>query len=377
MKEFKNRLKQELQQDVPFTNDIKQRLLQTKKIKRKGNWQVISVSIVTCFIIGVLLFTQFFPQNYFQTASGENELLPIIDDVSGLEVINPRYANIIGEQWMLNFLPMIVDKQASITYGDYVAFYGTDGLIVSTIFGLGNDNVTMNQGQILVNNKSLKVHRLNQPIKVEDMNNPFHNPYLVRSRGTTPAPFSDQTISTEKDELIVYDNNLENGNTILKIHENQLLGKVVGFQNFKLTFELTDEEQRVFTSYKMDYNIERLKDMTPQAIVKMFLLSDIEQDYRTYEALFTSNINEETESVRRYYEKTKRVRQEMFTKELNQLIIGNLFAGIENAHFEQRTDTVGVIKFNATNAINGGETELTMERNEQGIWQPAFSRAIY
>ena len=116
------------------------------------------------------------------------------------------------------------------------------------------------------------------------------------------------------------------------------------------------------------------KNMTPQAITKMFLLSDIERDYETYEALFTTNSNEETESVRRYYEKTKIVRQELLTEEINRLIIANLFAGLENAEFEQQTATKGIVKFYS---IEGSETELGMEKNAQGIWQPAFSRAIY
>ena len=63
----------------------------------------------------------------------------------------------------------------------------------------------------------------------------------------------------------------------MKISEGQLVGKVVGFQNFELTFELTEQEQQVFDAFKADYNIEKLKNMTPQAITKMFLLSDIEK----------------------------------------------------------------------------------------------------
>jgi len=372
MKEFKAKLKEELRQDAPFTNDIKQRLLQPKPIKRKCNWQVVSVSIAACFIIGLMLFVEFSQKNNLQTASQQNELLPIVDDVSSLDVIEPKYAYLLGEQWMLHFLPMIIDKESTITYGDYIAFYGTDGLVVSTVLGLGNDHVTMNQGQILVDHTALKVHGLNEQIKKEDMNDPFNNSYLFHNLGTKPEPFIDKSISTKEKEFVVYDN--DEGHTIMKINEGQLVGKVIGFQNFELTFELTEQEQQVFDAFKTDYNVEKLKNMTPQAITKMFLLSDIEKDYETYEALFTTNINEETESVRRYYEKTKIVRQELFTEEINRLIIANLFAGIENAEFEQQTDTIGVIKFIS---IEGSQTELGMEKNAQGIWQPSFSRGIY
>lgn len=154
-----------MRQDAPFTNDIKQRILQPKLIKRKLNWQVVSVSIAACFIIGFMLFVEFSQKNSLQTASQQNVLLPIVDDVSSLDIIEPKYAHLLGEQWMLHFLPMIIDKAAPITYGDFIAFYGTDGLVVSTVLGLGNDHVTMKQGQILVEETPLKVHGLNAQIK--------------------------------------------------------------------------------------------------------------------------------------------------------------------------------------------------------------------
>lgn len=371
MKEFKDKLKEELRQDAPFTNDIKQRILQKKPIKRKLNWQVVTVSIAACFIIGFMLFVEFSHKINLQTASQQNELLPIIDDVSSLDIIEPQYAHLLGKQWMLHFLPMIIDKEAPITYGDYIAFYGTDGLVVSTVLGLGNDHVTMKQGQILVEDTPLKVHGLNEQIKKEDINDPLKNPYFFHNFGTRPAPFNDKSISAKEKEMVVYDS--DEGHTIMKISEGQLVGKVVGFQNFELTFELTEQEQQAFNAFKTDYNIEKLKNMTPQAITKMFLLSDIEKDYETYEALFTTNRNDETESVRRHYEKRKIVLQKLFTKEINRLIIANLFAGLENAEFEQQTDTTGVIKFISLD----GPRELGMEKNAQGIWQPAFSRGIY
>ena len=103
MKDFKAKLKEELRQDAPFTNDIKQRILQPKPIKRKLNWQVVSVSIAACFIIGFMLFVEFSQKNNLQTASQQNELLPIVDDVSSLDIIEPKYAHLLGEQWMLHF----------------------------------------------------------------------------------------------------------------------------------------------------------------------------------------------------------------------------------------------------------------------------------
>ena len=63
MKAFKDRLKEELRQDAPFTTEIKQRILQPKQMKRRINWRVLSVSIAACFIIGLMLSIEFFQQN--------------------------------------------------------------------------------------------------------------------------------------------------------------------------------------------------------------------------------------------------------------------------------------------------------------------------
>ena len=41
--------------------------------------------------------------------------------------------------------------------------------------------------------------------------------------------------------MVVYDS--DEGHTIMKISEGQLVGKVVGFQNFELTFELSEQER--------------------------------------------------------------------------------------------------------------------------------------
>lgn len=374
MKGFKEQLKRDLQHDAPYTNELKQRLLQTKQQPKKRNWQVLSVTIGLFALIAMIMLIQFAPQQSAQTASEGHQLLPIIDDVSGLEVIKPNYAEIIGEQWNLHFLPMIINRQEKITYGDYVAFYGEDGLVVSTVFGLRNDRVTMNEGQILVNDKPLNIHGLGEIIPYEHRNDAFLNPYFIRTRANTFGEFINETIKAERDELVVYEVGDKNKNKLLKINENQLAGKVVGFQNFELTFHLTEEEQKAFDLFKTDYNLQHLKDVSPVAITKMYLLSDAALDMETYEALLTTNINMETETIRNYYKKTKRIRQEMFTKETSELSIAYLFAGLENAHFEQLSDTKGIVKFIS---INGSETGLNMEKNEDGIWQPAFTHAYY
>lgn len=373
MREFKNQLKQELQQDAPFTDELKRRLLQTKQKPIKRNWQLLSVSVAICCLIGILVFAQLSPQLKVQTANEGNAILPIIEDVSGLVVIDPQKAYLLGEQWMLHGFPMVINPDATITYGDYVAYYTPKGIMVSTVLGLANDSVTMDEGQIRVNGTILTVRGLGEKIGEAEKKDPFKNPYYFHEWGIKYTPFANETINTTKDELLVYNN--EDYQQLLKIKSVQLVGKVTAIQaSDKLALTLTPEEQAVYESFKTDYDLERLREISPIAITKMFLLSDIDQDYETYEALFTNVENEHTLEVKQHYEKTKAVRQRLFTPELNRLMSASGFNGIEQATFEQNSETEGWVVFTGENGLPG---KVRMEKNEQGIWQPSFSRAIY
>lgn len=376
MKEFKSKLQKELQHDAPFTDELKQRLLETKPKQKKRNWQVISVSVALCCLISLLLFAQFAPQKSVHTASEGESLLPIIKDATGLEVIEPEYAHLLGKQWMFGSFPLVFDTQTPLVYGDYVLFYLDQKIIASTIVGLGNNTVTMDEGQIRVNNTVLKVHGLGEKMIGDTKRDPFKNPYYFEESGLTFTPFKNETIKTAKDELVVYHNSYEEKKQgLLTIKEGQLIGKVTAIHApDELALTLTPEERAVYEAFKIDYDLERLRDLSPVAIVKMYLLSDIEQDYKTYEALFTTVENKETLEVKRDYEKTKAVREKIFTPELNRLRLADTFNRLEHATFEQHSETEGWVNYTAENGLQAG---VRMTRNEQGIWQPSFGFPIY
>ncbi|MER2127089.1 hypothetical protein [Solibacillus sp.] len=376
MKEFKSKLQKELQHDAPFTDELKQRLLETKPKQKKRNWQVISVSVALCCLLSIILFAQFAPQKSVHTASEGESLLPIIKDATGLEVIEHAYAYLLGEQWMFGTFPLVVEQEAPITYGDYVMFYLENKIIVSTVLGLANNTVTMDEGQVRVNNTVLKVRGLGEKMVGDTKQDPFKNPYYFEEWGVTFTPFTNETIKTANDELVVYHNNYdEKKQGLLTIKEAQLIGKVTAIHApDELALTLTSEEHAVYEAFKTDYDLERLRDISPVTIVKMFIFSDIEQDFKTYEALYTTVENKETLEVKAYYEKTKAVRKQMFTPELNRLSIARYFNGIENATFEQESDTKGWIVFTGENGL---PSKAGMAKNEQGIWQPSFGRPIY
>lgn len=370
MKGFKNQLRQELQQDAPFTKEMKQRLLQTKPKRKQRNWQVLSVSVAVCCLIGMLLFAQFAPQKSVLTASEGETLLPLLDDVTGLKVIEPDYARLLGEQWMLGGLPMVIDNDVPITYGDYVAYYTPTGIIVSTVLGLANDSVTMDEGQITVNGTVLSVRGLGEKVTETNKQDPFQNPYYFQEHGVTFSSFANEMITLAEDELLVYQN--EGQHQLLKIYEGQIAGKVTAIQTpGELALTLTAEEQAVFEAFKIDHDLERLRHISPVEIAKMYLLSEIEMDFPTYEAFFTTIQTPEILETKAYYEKTKVLYQQLFTPELNRILIAAYYNGLQEGKFEQDTDTEGWVRFTGANDLPAG---VGMAKNEQGIWQPSFVR---
>lgn len=372
MNGFKDKLKHELRQDAPFTEDVKRRLLQPKQEKPKRNWRVAVVSIVACCLAVLLFSTVLFPQNdAIRLANNGKELLPIVE-MTDEEVIQADTTHLLGEQWMLHFLPMIVDRDATVTYGDYVAYYTPNGIVVSTVLGLAQDTVTMEDGQVTVDDVVLTVRGLGEKIGPVEKKDPFKNPYYFYSWGIE-RPFINETIETEMDELIVYSN--KDGHRLVNITEAQLIGKVTAIYNpEQLSFHLTPDEQAVYDAFKTDYDVEYLRYVSPVAVVKMFLLSEMEKDFETYEALFTTVEDSETLAVKKHDEKTRRVREEMLTREINELVIANTFNGLANAQFEQESETNGWVVFTNT---DGTTTKAGVKKNEAGIWQPAFSRAVY
>lgn len=371
MKEFKDKLKEELQSEVPFTADVKKRLMQIPPKRQQTNWKVQTIAASACILLTFLIITQF-PQLSKQAFSSEVEPLSIITTDSS-NVIDPEYAFLLGDQWMLRGLPMIVEENAQLNYGDYVAYYSTNGIVVSTVLGLSGDKVHMDQGQILVNDKILHVHGLGEKITNDNEDNPLQNPYFFHNISKVIDDFINKEVMTKKGEFVIYDN--QSGHTITTITDAQIIGKVIGVQNFKPTFSLSTDEKKLYDAFKESLDIELFRGVSPLSIAKIYIVAEMELDYEIYNALFTTVEDPSTKQIRKYNEKAQKVREAYFTKEIQQLISAYVFAGLENGTFREINDTLGEISY--ISPINGSETSFNMRKNKKGIWQPAFSRALY
>ncbi|SOC08416.1 hypothetical protein SAMN05880501_10577 [Ureibacillus xyleni] len=371
MKEFKDKLKEELRNEVPFTADVKGRLMQVNPKRQRTNWQVHTITVSACVLLIFLFITQLSPKSE-QALSSEVEPLSIITADSS-KIINPEYAFLLGNQWMLRGLPMIIEENVPLNYGDYVAYYTVNGIAVSTVLGLAGDQVHMEQGQISVNSKILKVHGLGEKIDKNNQDDPLQNPYFFHNISKVMDNFINKELLAKKSELVIYDN--QSGHTITTITDAQVIGKVVGVQNFKPTFSLNKDEKVLYDAFKESLNIELFKDVSPLSIAKIYIMAEMELEYEMSCALFTTVEDPSTKQIRQYNKKAQKIREAYFTREIQYLISAYVFAGLEKGTFREINATSGEITYIST--IDGSETSFNMRKNEDGIWQPAFSRALY
>ena len=388
MKNFKEQLKQELRVEVPYTEDLEQRILlnkrSVKKSNKKFNWQVSMISIATIFIISFIVMPQLILNEAPMTVASlpanetppfalykENEMkLPIIE-ANGQLVIEPSTPSyVIGNQWMLSNLPMIVDPEATLHIGDYVAYYGVNGMTVSTVFGVMGDEVQMKQGQVMVNGKLLEIPDV---VGVTERKRDV-DPYFFQAHDESMAGYVDVGLGRlEAEQLAVYTNT--NGHSATIVKDSQLIGKVVGIQKLEPTFTLTTEEQVIYEAFKENYDLALLQGVAPLTIAKMYVIAEMEQDYKTFRAFFTTSQGQEELEVKQYIEDTQKVREYYFTVAIERQLSAYVFNGIEEGEFEQLSENEGMIHFYSGDSTM--PTSAKMIKNEQGIWQPAFTRPIY
>lgn len=395
MNNFKEQLRQDLRTDVPFTEDMKQRILMNERsVKvptKKCNWQVSVISLAFVLIVGFVVMLQVtleeasgpktvttLPKdaNDLITLLQENEtVLPIIES-NGQFVIKPDTSYLIGKQWMLSGLPMIIEPDAEIEVGDYIAYYNTYDITVAPVYGVGGDKVQTSNGQVMLNGDYLALPGTVTPIEFDDAEQQEIFQYYFSYRDHFFKPHRD-TIDVDLDvlranEYAVYMN--EEGNTAKMIKASQVIGKVVGIEKLEPTFTLTADEQSLYEAFKEQRDLALLKGVEPLTITKMFLHAEMELDFETFYALFTNRQGPVQARIEQYMKGTQKIKEYYYTEEIQRVISANTYNGIERGEFEQRSENGGVINITPTETNN--LLSVGMIKNEEGIWQPSFAIPI-
>ncbi|MFJ7667003.1 hypothetical protein ACIQXI_07835 [Lysinibacillus sp. NPDC097195] len=383
MNNLKQQLKQELRTDVPFTEDMKQRMLMPNRpIKihnKKQHWQVPLIALTFILILGFVLKLQFTPQETISAKAvatlptdpydlvklmQKNEtVLPIIES-KGKLVIDPSISFIMGKQYVLSHLPMVVDPDAKIEVGDYIAYSDKVDTIVSPVFGIEGDKVQTSNGQVTLNGEYLALPGAVAPVHFAQSEQQDIYKYYFNSRfhmdGAKMQTIDVNLAPLQEHEYAVYMN--KKGGTVEVVNDEAFIGKVIGVKKLEPTFTLTAKEQTLYNKFKENYDLSVLKGVKPLSIAKMYAISEAQGDYLTHYSFLAEHTRLEIEQ----YIAKQKIKNYYFTNEIQMLISAYNYNGIEKAKFEQLNETQGTIII----PIKDFTSSINFVKNEQGVWHP-------
>lgn len=395
MNNFKEQLRQELRADVPFTEEMKQRMLTNERpvkvAKKKYNWQASIISLTFVLILGFVVMLQVTqnettasktvttlpkdPNDLIALLQENETVLPIIES-NGRLVMDPDTSFLIGKQWMLSGLPMVIEPDAEIEVGDYIAYYNKYDITVVPVYGVAGDKVQTSNGQVMVNGKFLALPGTVIPIAYDNAEQQKILQYYFGYRSYFSRA-QRETIDVDLDplsanEYAVYMN--DEGHTVKVIKASQVIGKVVGIEKLEPTFTLTADEQSIYEAFKEHHDLSLLEGVEPLTIVKMYLQAEMELDFETYYALFTNREGPVQARIEQYKKGTQKIKEYYYTEDIQRLLSAYTFNGIERGTFDQKSEIAGAI--NITPIVLNKLSSVGMLKNEQGIWQPAFTIPI-
>lgn len=419
MNNLKEQLKQELRTEAPFTEDMKQRILKNdrpvKAQSKKINWKVSVISLAFVLILGFAVMLQvtqggetasktveklptdtnelmdLLQQNETElplmqdgTTSSktveklptdtkelldllqQNEtVLPIIEP-NGQLVVQPTIGYLMGKQFGLSSIPVVIEPDADIKIGDYIAYYYRNDIIVAPVFGVAGDKIQTSHGQVTLNGTYLALPGAVAPIEFEDFEQETKFQFYFRdleNAHKTKLRYYDVNLGPlNEDEYAVYKN--VSAQTVSVINDAEIAGKVIGLKNLEPTFTLTTDEQSLYDAFKVNYDLSVLEGVEPLTIAKMYVLADSEGDYET---LFALTFKGPTQSeIEKYIQDKQKNGGYYSTKKIKRLVSAYNYNGIVDSQFEQSSENEGIINFSPT--FGDFQMGIEMIKNDQGNW---------
>ncbi|WP_431027374.1 hypothetical protein [Lysinibacillus sp. LZ02] len=378
MGNFKEQLRRELQQDAPFTEEVRGRIVLRQPLRKRG-WYIPAVSSMFIVIIALFIFLMItrqpitpytvlaLPSNVYELVAllKKNEVvLPYIkEETPDQEIIFPDDSYINGYQQRFERLPMIVEKSSTYEIGDYVMLDEHGLMKVAQIVGTAGDTVALEEGSVTVNGQSLALpNMVGEVLSAEELI-VEQSAYL----GSSLAYTNEQHVTFNKlarDELVV-----AKSLSLEKWTLNHVKGKVVAIQQITPTYTLTEEEQQLYTQFKESHQLELLRDVSPITIAKLYVTSDLKRDNRMNYALLTNKEEYIAWSLKEHLTHQS-IHALLSTLEL-ELLHAYEFSGLERGKFIETEEGYGYIDFTLVYQpkIQRG---FQMVRNDEGIWQVAF-----
>lgn len=126
-------------------------------------------------------------------------------------------------------------------------------------------------------------------------------------------------------------------------------------------FTLTDAEKDTYERFKLAYDDNQLKELTPISIVKLYVQSKLDGNKEAEYEMYTTR----TDYV--LWTKEEHLSYPASDSGTKEQILAD-FSGVETGRFIQTSEIEGYVSFTNTN----GEMGCRMVKDENGIWKVAF-----
>ena len=380
MNNFKVALKQELQRDVPFTNELKNELIQittAKKKKQHGNRKTfLAIGAVMAVTVCMIVFFKMMPSSssdYLIQAANvpseaeeilkmlkENEpTLSIVNSVNENQfVVADANTKLTGR--LMNFAgsPLVVDKQAEIQRGDYVLIEKNHEQYIRQVVGLADETYMYEAGNLQVNGKQVMLPDMiaMDLSKLRGLNLEREY-YYFNINPTYLHDVEEKKIATNR--FLVHATHDEK--MLEEVSVTNVRGKVVGLYEVKPTFIVQGEEAKLLEAFKQSKNPALLINVDPVTILKMFNTALLEKDYGTMYAMQVNYVWAFNVSLTEYMQTFA---YEEFSMEEMNLLYAVMYNGLEEA-----TVTYNSAKTEAYVVFGANNRMITLILNKEGFWE--------
>lgn len=384
MTDFKERLRQELKADVPFTKEMEQRILQNgPRKKKRTSWPIFTGGVVA--VVAAVLFFLFqtsedtkFLYSAADVSTDFNEMVallkrnevkvPLLAEVGKDQKLVPDAdINFNGKFFNFSEHDVVVEEVKDFKRGDYVLIeLENDDKVVSQLIGFEGETYKFEKGNVFINNKQLILPGfINGNDYIEERNywdinryGYMHNEYDY---------LKDVEATLAKDELLI--KGIEVREQLLStITAEQVVGKVVGVIEMTPTFVLTGEAAAIYDRFKKDLDTSKLVGLDPATILRMFKQAEMEREYKVVHALMQTTVsihNYDVVDIKEIFEDDYGAR----TERERQSIFASIYNGLEEANVEI------VMPKKSANVYFGKDNfhQQMYYNDEQGFWEYKFN----
>lgn len=399
MNNFKRNLRKELEQDAPFAEEVKQRILNRQPEKKQFSFKVAAtlISFAAILLVSIYLATLPEPQvtieppTMQQAKHGEltddfevlmaqmlqkEVALPLQKKArAGQTLIKDADVRFNGRQMELQRHAVYLEKVDKIELGDYVLVKTEEGLnVVRQVFATKGDQFRTQDGTIYVNDKPLLLPNTidAKTFKYEPL---FlrYNVYYFDKGLPTPTSKGDLNI----DEFVVAQNTIViestepfNGLQVETVRTADIVGKVTAIQSVEPTFLLTGKKLKLYKDFKENYDLNLLKGQDAVTMLRMFYMTSFERDFRTAYELMPSTMKLYNLSFADFEEQYKLLVP--YTTEELRSIDAFYYSGIEDGKFEvSGTKKVGHVHYKS---FYDEQLDITLKMQMviDGLWEPGY-----